>query len=270
MNLIKKTVLSILTILLISGCGGDDNSPIPESRKTTNTPDNFQNPGQLLGPNAVNLRTAGNYVILAKSAITSVVASTITGDLGISPAAASDMGGFSLSADPSNVFSTSAQVTGKIYASDYAVPTPSNLTTAVSDMLTAYNDAASRPIPDSTELGSGDISGLTLQPGLYKWSSGLLINTDVTLNGGPNDVIILQIAGGITMASNVNIVLTGGMQAKNIFYAVGDVVTIGTGAHFEGIVLASTMIAVKTGASVNGALLAQTAVTLDKATITKQ
>ena len=65
------------------------------------------------------------------------------------------------------------------------------------------------------------------------------------------------------------ITLTGGALAKNIFWQVAGAVSIGTTAHFEGIVLAKTMVAVKTGASVNGRLLAQTAVTLQMNTITQ-
>jgi hypothetical protein len=222
----------------------------------------------MAGPDPVNLRTAGNFVILAKAAISTVVPSTITGNLGVSPAAASFITGFSLVADASNVFSTSAQVTGKIYAANYAVPTPSNLTTAVSDMEAAYTDAMGRPNPDATELASGNISGLTLEPGLYKWGTGLLIASDVYFNGGSEDVIILQIAGGVTVASGMHIILTGGIQAKNIFFVVGDVVTVGTGAHMEGNILSQTLIAMQTGATINGRLLAQTAVTLDHATVT--
>lgn len=72
------------------------------------------------------------------------------------------------------------------------------------------------------------------------------------------------------MVSNgVNIKLTGGALAKNIFWQVGGAVTIGTTAHVEGNILSQTMIAMKTGASINGRLLAQTAVTLQMNTVTK-
>lgn len=133
----------------------------------------------------------------------------------------------------------------------------------------AYLDAAGRTSPDATELGTGAIGGMTIAPGLYKWSSGVMISTDVTLAGGPNDVWIFQIAGTLTQASATRVTLTGGAQAKNVFWQVADVVAIGTTAHFEGIVLAKTMIAVKTGASVTGRLLAQTAVTLQMNTVTQ-
>ena len=221
------------------------------------------------GPKPVILGTAGNFAILAKSGIDTVPVSAITGDIGVSPAAATYITGFGLIADSTNVFSTSTQVVGKVYAADYAVPTPSNLTTAVGDMETAYTDAAGRVTPDFTELGAGDISGLTLVPGLYKWGTGVSINSDITLNGGPNDVWIFQIAGGITQANGTHIILAGGAQAKNIFWQAFGVVSIGTTAHFEGIIMAQTAISLDTGATVNGRLLAQTAVTLKASTVTE-
>jgi hypothetical protein len=46
----------------------------------------------------------------------------------------------------------------------------------------------------NTELGAGNISGMTLAPNLYKWSTGVLIASDIYLNGGANDVWIFQIA----------------------------------------------------------------------------
>jgi hypothetical protein len=214
------------------------------------------------GPAVVNLGSAGNYVILAKSAISNVPTSAITGDLGLSPAAASFITGFSLILPAGGASSTSSQVTGNIYASDYASPTPSNLTTAIGDMQTAYTDAAGRPTPDFVELGTGAIGGLTLVPGLYKWSNTVTIPTDVTLTGSATDVWIFQIAGGITQASATNVFLTGGALAKNVFWQVFGVVSIGTTAHMEGVILSQTSITLNTGASANGKLLAQTAVTL--------
>jgi len=214
----------------------------------------------------VNLGLAGNYAILSKTAITSVPDSVITGNIGVSPIDATAITGFSLAADPSNLFARSTQVTGKVYAANYASPTPIDLTTAISNLETAYTDAAGRAV-NFTELHSGDLSGKTLAPGVYKWGTGVSINSDVTLNGGPNDVWIFQIGGGITQASGTKIILAGGAQAKNIFWQTAQTVSIGTDAHFEGIVLSMTNITMATHSSINGRLLAQTAVTLDKSTV---
>ena len=220
------------------------------------------------GPAPVNLGAAGNYVILAKSAVSTVPASAITGDIGLSPAAASFITGFSLTADATNQFSTSPQVTGQVFASNYAVPTPSNLTTAVANMQTAYTDAAGRAA-DYTELGTGNIGGFNLAPATYKWGTGVLIPSNLTLTGGPNDVWIFQVAQGITVSSGVKVILAGGALPKNIFWQSGGVVSLGTTAHFEGVVLSASSITLGTGASANSRLLAQTAVSLDTNAVTK-
>ena len=214
----------------------------------------------------VNLGTSANYAILAKTGISTVPDSAITGDIGVSPIAASAITGFSLTADATNVFATSSQVTGKVYASDYAAPTDVNLTTAVSDMETAYVDAAGRAV-DYTNEFTGDLSGQTLTPGVYSWDNEVLINSDVTLNGGPDDIFIFQIAKGITQASDTKVILAGGVQAKNIFWQAAETVSIGTDAHFEGIVLGNTNIGLGDQASINGRLLTQTAVTLIQSTV---
>src|SRR5450759_1005553 len=92
----------------------------------------------------VNLGTAGDFVILAKTAVSTTGTTAITGDIGLSPAAASFITGFGLVMDATGTFSTSVPlilVTGKVYASDYTPPTPAKMTTAVSDMEAAYTDA---------------------------------------------------------------------------------------------------------------------------------
>ena len=214
----------------------------------------------------VSLGTAQSYAIVAKSGISNVPTSAITGDLAVSPAAASYITGFSLIADSTNVFSTSLQVTGRVYAADYAPPSPSNLTTAIGDMELAFTDASGRA-PDVTELGAGNIGGMDLAPGVYKWGTGLLIPTDVTLTGTATDVWIFQIAEDLTVSSAVQVVLAGGARAGNVFWQVAGAVDLGTTAHLEGVILTQTAIALHTGASINGRLLAQTAVSLDGATV---
>ena len=216
---------------------------------------------------AVNLGSAINYVILAKTAISNISTSAVTGDLGLSPAAASFITGLSLT--DATGYATSAQVTGKVYAADQAAPTPINLTTAVENMITAYNDAAGRPSPDFVELGTGNIGGMTLAPGLYKWTNTVTMPSNITISGGANDVWIFQIAGNLSVSNAVNITLVGGAQPKNIFWQVAGQATMGTTSHFEGIILCMTGINFQTGASMNGRALAQTAVVLDGNAITK-
>jgi hypothetical protein len=219
------------------------------------------------GLTPVNLGSAGNYVILAKTAINNSPTSSITGDLGLSPAATSYITGFSIT--NATGYATSAQVTGKLYAADMVSPTPITLTTAVNDMITAYNNAAGRTSPDFSQLGAGNIGGKTLTEGLYKWTNTVTAPTNLIISGSSTDVWIFQIAGNLSVSSNVKITLSGGAQAKNIFWQVAGTVTIGTGAQFKGVILSQTGVTLRTGASLSGRALAQTAVILDKNIVTQ-
>lgn len=221
------------------------------------------------GPQRVALGTSGGFAILAKTGISTVPPSAITGDIGLGPVAASYLTGFSLVADATNVFGTSPQITGKAYAADDAAPTPSNLTTAVGDMETAYTDAAGRPTPDFLELGSGNLGGKTLAPGLYKWTSSITIPTDVTISGGADDVWIFQTSGDLGLSASTHVLLAGGAQAKNVHWQVAGAVTLGATSHFEGVLLCKTQVTLETGATMNGRVLAQTQVALQQATVTQ-
>jgi hypothetical protein len=224
---------------------------------------------------AVNLGTAGNFAILAKSKISTTGATSVTGDLGVSPTAATYITGFGLILDSSTTFSTSSLVTGRIYAASYTAPTPTMMTTAVSDMETAYNDAAGRTNPCFTELGDGNIGGLTITPGLYKWGTGVLIPTAVTLTGNATDVWVFQIAGDLDLSSSTDITLSGGALAKNVFWQVAGTTTLGTTSVFNGNILSGPGVAVdeaivlNTGATLNGRALSQKGVTLDANAVTK-
>ena len=216
-------------------------------------------------PDAVNLRDAENYVILAKTAITNNPTSSISGDLGLSPAATSYITGFAMTNETG--YATSAQVDGRIYAADMADPAPANLTTAVANMTTAYDDAAGRTSPHYIELGTGNIGGKTLEPGLYKWTNTVTLPANITISGGADDVWIFQIAEDLTVSTGVKVILEGGAQAKNIFWQVAGTATFGANSHFEGIILSMTGITFQTGATLNGRALAQTSVILDQNTV---
>ncbi len=228
-------------------------------------------PNAGVGPAAVNLGTAGDFAILSKTGISTTGVTNITGDIGVSPVAATAMTGFGLIMHSSGTYSTTPIVTGRAYAADYAAPTPAKMTTAVSDMETAFTTANGLTSPAPiVGLYAGDISGRILPPGLYKWSTGVLVtNAGVTLTGGPNDTWVFQIAGNLTINNNAKITLLGGAQAKNIFWVVSGQATLGSGADVSGIILSKTLISLNTGARVNGRLLAQTAVTLNASTVTQ-
>jgi len=256
MTLALSVVMCSLPAFASSHHDSDDNDRTPVTTATA------------AGPKAVNLGTAGDFVILTKTGITTTGTTAIVGSIGVSPIVATSMTGFGLIADSTNTFSTSSLVTGKIYAADYAPPTPTKMTTAISDMETAYTDAAGRISPDFTELGGGDISGKTLLPGLYKWGTGVSITNGVTLAGGPNDVWIFQMAGDLNVNNGAIVTLLGGAQAKNIFWQVSGQAVFGTTADVKGIILSQTLVSMNTGATLSGRALAQTAVTLIANTIT--
>ena len=253
-----RSALGVASVLIVAACAADApsglRSPAPASRISSATGGS--------GPAAVNLGSAGSFAILSKTGITDVYASAVKGDVGTSPITGAAL------------LLSCGEVTGRVFVVDAAGPPcaindATTLTASVLDMENAYLDAAGRVSPDFTELGAGEIGGLTLTPGLYKWGTGLLITNDVTLSGGPNDVWIFQVAGTLNEGNGARVTLTGGALPKNIFWQVAGAVTIGTTAHFEGVVLGKTMVAVNTGASLNGRLLAQTAVTLQMNTITE-
>ena len=217
----------------------------------------------------VDLGTAGNFVILAKTGVSTTGTTSVVGDIGLSPAAATYITGFDLILDPSGTFSTSALVDGQIFAASYTEPTPTMLTTAVGDMETAYTTAAGLTLPDYTELHAGDLTGKTLVRGLYKWSSGVMINAPgVTLTGDSNDVWIFQIAQTLLVGNGAIVTLSGGALPKNIFWQVAGQTTLGTTTQFKGNILDQTAIVMQTGSSLNGRALAQSAVTLDATSAT--
>jgi len=261
-SIFKPLVWSTALVLaaFVAGCG-DDGATAGASMPTVSGAGTGVG-GSGRGPAPVNLGTAGNFVILAQSAVTDVPTSAVTGDVGLSPATGAGIG------------LTCAEVTGVVYSVDAAGPLPcvitdpTRLTTAVGDKGTAYTDAQGRAA-DYTELGAGNIGGLNLGPATYKWGTGVLIPTNVTLTGGANDVWIFQIAQGLTMSPGAQIILAGGALPQNIFWATFAAADLDTTTVFKGVILSQTSIAVKTGASVDGRLLAGTAVSLDQNRVTK-
>ena len=257
--MIQKKLFSISAILLVAlmgSCKKDQSTSL-----SSGTPP--MSSASRIAPLAmVNLGDAGNFAILSKSGITDVYKSAIRGNIGTSPITGAAL-----------VISC-PEVTGTIYSVDAAGPackvtSPSMLTISVRAMQTAYTDAAGRSNPDFLNLGAGTIGGLTLTPGLYKWTSAVTIPTNITISGSPTDIWIFQVSGTLKMSSSVKIILAGGAQVKNIFWQVADAVTLGTSSHFEGNILGQTGINLQTGASINGRLLAQTAVTLQMSSVTQ-
>ncbi|MGD0190010.1 MAG: ice-binding family protein [Rhizomicrobium sp.] len=211
---------------------------------------------------SVHLGAAGHFVILSETGVTDVPSSVVTGNVGVSPiTGAADL-------------LSCAEVTGKIYSVDDAGPppcsimNPTKLTTAIDDMQTAYTNAAGRA-PTNVNLGGGNIGGLTLQPGVYNWTTGVSIPSNITISGGKTSVWIFQIAGDLDVSTGVIVSLAGHAVAKHIFWQVAGVTNLGTSSHLEGTVLDATAINLGTSASINGRLLAQTAVSLQMNNVTR-
>jgi len=227
-----------------------------------------------IGANSVQppvpLGSCTNYVILASTAITTTGTTNITGNLGISPAAASFITGFGLILSADGTYSTSSLVTGKVYAANYAVPTPSTLTTAVNDMRAAYNNASLRINPDHLNTPPLAINGPTsLSAGLYKWTTPLSLSGTITLTGTSTSVFVFQIAQTLTFNASTKIVLSGGVLPDNVIWASAGQVTLDGGAKVQGVILGKVGVVFNSGATLNGRVLAQTAVTLIANTLTQ-
>jgi len=229
----------------------------------------------LAATDPVFLGTAADFAILTKTGISTVPSSSIHGNIGVSPIAATAMTGFSLIKDTATgQFSMSTQVTGQAFGPTYAQPTPMKLTTAVGDLMLAYTDAAGRAVSSSANLniGAGSVTGESFGTGVYKWDTDVNFNTEIFINGTSSDVFIFQMAGSLTVAASTMVTLvdndgSGGPRPSNIVWQVAGSVTVGAGSHLEGIILVKNDAAFGTASSLNGRILAQTAATLNKAII---
>jgi len=204
-------------------------------------------PSEVLAQN-ISLGSAANFAVLgATPDVTNTGPTVVTGDLGVSPAAA--VSGF-----PPGL------VIGTIHPGDAVAAL------AQSDLTAAYNDAAGRTCPGANNL-TGQVLGsggtvLTLGPGVYCFSSTAQLTGNLVLSG--NGVYIFQVVSGLTTASGSSVTLTNGASACDVWWQVGSSAAIGTTTSLAGSILALTSITVNTGASVNGRLLARTGtVTLD-------
>ncbi|MEO8760788.1 MAG: ice-binding family protein [Bacteroidia bacterium] len=218
------------------------------------TPNPVVIPTQTTTQASVSLAGSAGLAILAGSSITNTGATTITGDIGLSPG--TSIGGF-----PPGILNGTQHINDAI------------ANQAKLDLTAAYNDAAGRTCTDIVTL-SGNIGGLTLTPGLYKSTSSLAVSSgDVTFDakGNANAVFIIQIASTLTTTSGRKVILSGGALASNIFWQVGSSATFGTTSVFKGTVMAMQAITFDTGATLDGRAWARTgAVVLAGNTITKQ
>ena len=265
-------LMAILLAAFVAGCGGGGGGGGTPAGGTT--PVDPVGAVCTAGADCVPLGTAGNYVILAMSGVTTTGTTAITGHVG-SAAAASNTTGFSETLDASNTFATSAQVTGRMYAFDYAPPTPAELTTATAtDAAAAFNDVDNNKTVGVGNLNlgaAGNITGLDLAPGVYEWTAGGVVidAAGVTLTGGPTGVWVFKIPTDITMNPGATVTLAGGALPQNVFWRAGGAVALDTTAKLKGIVLSGSSVTMKNGATVDGRLIATTNVTLISNTVTR-
>ena len=259
-------ILAALIVALVAGCGSGGGGGVSGGGGGAGIPDS--NPGTVsTEAGAVFLGAAGEYAVFGDAGIHNTNSSVITGNIGAGPGVTSTaITGFALSLPAASTFSTSAQVNGRVYAYDYAPPTPTNMNTASLYMGSAYTDATSKA-GGSCPGSGGNITGAPLAAGVYTCAVNVTIPVDLTLNGSATDVWVFQITGTLTMAAAKNIILTGGALPQNIFWQVSGAVTVGANSHFEGIILGKTAITFGNLSSINGRLLSQTAVTLDATTV---
>ncbi|HNP17183.1 MAG TPA: ice-binding family protein [Fulvivirga sp.] len=236
------TVFSLATAMMFSGCKNDDPSPANNG---------IVIPIQTVIQAKVIVAGVSGLAVLAGESITNTGATSITGDVGLSP-------GTSLDGFPPGEYTGVLHINNNI------------ATQAKLDLKTAYDNAAGRTSTDIVTL-SGNIGGLTLTPGLYKSTSSLAISSgDLTFDakGNADAVFIIQIASALTTTSGRQVILSGGAHAKNIFWQVGSSATFGTTSVFKGTVMAMQSITFNTGATLDGKALARTgSITMEGNTI---
>jgi len=226
--------------------------------------------GQVWAATTVNLATAGGFAVLAGSAITNTPTSTITGDVGLSPASGSNYTGL-----------TAGEVTGSIYAVDGAGPggsvnNPALLTTAKNDLTAAYIDAAGRTPTTTFVAADNQLGGQTLTGGVYAFGHATTANITAAsplkldAQGDPNAVFIFQASSDLITASGSVVQLINGAQACNVFWQVTSSATLGTNSTFIGTIMTLTSATVTTSATIQGRILARNAaVTLNSNIITR-
>jgi hypothetical protein len=195
-------------------------------------------------PTAPSLGMARSYVVLGASAVTSTGGTAIKGDLGVSSPGISPTG------------LAPGAVTGTTHSGD------ASSAQAQGRLTPAYNFLAAKTC--ATPLTGEDLGGRTLTQGVYCFTSSAQLTGRLTLNGDANSVFIFKVASTLNTASNSSVVMTGGSQARNVYWQVGSSASLGTDTAFKGNILALTSVSMATGASLSGRALARNgAVTLD-------
>ncbi len=255
-KVVMGTVMAITLATFASGCGKSSGSASPATISGSNT----QGPKAPEKLKALNLGTAEGFAILAYSNITSNPNSAINGKVGLKPGT-HDM----ITLDPSEVKGGIQDILGSDDETD-----PINfLSNAKVDMVTAYTKAAGlTPDADKVNMIEAQADGKILKAGVYKWSAGLTVTKDFTLEGNTNDIWVFKIPGHMKVGSGVHMILGKGVQAKNIFWQVAGSATLEANSDFSGTIIAQQFIEIKNHATLTGRAFAKNGyVNLDQATI---
>lgn len=195
---------------------------------------------------APSLGNASSFAVLAGTSVSNTGATTVNGDLGVSPGSTITNVG-------------TLTVSGTTHQADTAAAN------AQADTVTAYNALTAQSC-DVGPLGVTDLAGATLVPGVYCYSSTLSNSGVLTLDaqGNGNAVWVFKMGSTLTTISGSTIVLINGGHSSNVFWQVGSSATLGTYTTLAGNILALTSITLNTGAVVDGSILAiNGTVTLD-------
>lgn len=190
------------------------------------------------GPAPIDLKSAAHFTILATATTTTTGGGIINGDVGLSPAGSQGI--------------PPEQINGTIYNGG---PIAAQAQLDLNDAIIAASPAQ---LPGGIDAGA-ELGGKTLVAGVYQSPSGAydMTSVDLTLAGGPNDVWVFQMASTLTVGTGRQVILSGGAQARNIFWQVGSSATLGTSSVFKGTIMAYASITMNASSTLEGRALAQ-------------
>lgn len=237
--------LAVSLALVLSACGNKSSGSGEKITSGSSTQETT--PVANHKTKAPDLGIAKSFSLMAYISITSAPTSSITGKVGLKPGARS-----LISLTPAEVAGGSVE----IYAGDDSGDSQNYLSMAREDLIAAYKNVAGRATDkDKMDAYKGDLGGKILPAGTYRFSSGASIPTDMTLEGTDSDVFLFQIDGDLNLAANARMVLSGGVQAKNVYWQISGRVILGSNSVAIGTFMNQLTAELKPNAQVNGRIL---------------
>ena len=193
------------------------------------------------------LGSSRSFSVLGGTGVANTGATTISGDLGVSPSIV-------ISGFPPGI------VAGTTHTADTVADQ------ARADFLVAYDDADGR-VPD-TEF-SGDQNGRTFLPGIHHSTAAFALTGTMTLDGqgDPNALFIFQVDAALNTAANSHVVLVDGATASHVYWQALGAAGTGADSSFAGTILANGAITLGAGSELIGRALSAGTVTLASNTI---